>query len=443
MLTATPVYAQSTAPKATAATTATTTAPANIEARRKVLLAQMMADPSDLDIAFEYAALSSQAGDLEGAIATLERMLIFAPGLPRLQLELGVLYYRLGANEPALSYFNGALAAPDVPADVRDKVEQYIAAIEKRSETSGFGGAIILGARYQTNANSAPANPRIMLNGLPFTLSADGLGAPDANAFIAGSFRAIHDLQSQGDQLVATMQVYGALYKELGRLNTGVVEVTVGPSFDLRRYRIDDARFDIYAIASGMLLGNDPYLASGGVGVRLTKGLAQDTNLRLDLRAVRNAYVNSPTRPLATNSNGYTVSGTVGVDHQLNEHFKLFAQLNGERRVAERGYLTAWQGGVTAGTVVTFDSPISEEADDWALTVSGGYLKRVFDAPDPVINATTAQTDDEVFAQAALSIPLKDGWSVETSTSWRAVMSNYDLADSENISTSLAAMKKF
>ena len=439
MLAATPVHAQSTAPKVNTASAS----PANIEARRKVLLAQMMADPSDLDVAFEYAALSSQAGDLEGAIATLERMLIFAPGLPRLQLELGVLYYRLGANEPALSYFNGALAAPDVPADVRDKVEQYIAAIEKRSETSGMGGAIMLGARYQTNANSAPANPRIMLNGLPFTLGTDGLSAPDANAFIAGSFRAIHDLQSQGDQLVATLQVYGALYKDLGRLNTGVVEVTVGPSFDLRRFKIDDARFDIYAIASGILLGADPYLASGGVGIRVTKGLGADTNLRLDLKAVRNNYMNSTSRPLATNSNGYTVSGSAGIDHQLTDDLKLFGLLSGERRLAERGYLSAWQGGVTVGTVVTFDSPVSEEADDWALTVSGGYIKRIYDAPDPVINATTAQADDEVFAQAALSVPLKDGWSVETSTSWRNVMSNYDLADSENISASLAAMKMF
>src|SRR5690606_2523584 len=106
---------------------------------------------------------------------------IFAPGLPRLQLELGVLYYRLGAYEPALSYFNGALASPDVPPEVRDKVEQYILAIEKRSETSGVGGAVLFGARYQTNANSAPSDPRIMLNNTPFILGADGVSAPDAN----------------------------------------------------------------------------------------------------------------------------------------------------------------------------------------------------------------------------------------------------------------------
>jgi len=91
------------APIACAPTLAQQTAPNNVpprngaanleqlEARRQVLFRQVLADPSNLDASFEYAALSSQVGDLEGAIATLERMLIFAPGLPRLQLELGVL----------------------------------------------------------------------------------------------------------------------------------------------------------------------------------------------------------------------------------------------------------------------------------------------------------------------------------------------------------------
>jgi Flp pilus assembly protein TadD len=50
----------------------------------------MIARPNDLDLAFEYATLSSQAGDYEGAISTLERMLVYAPNTPRLQLELGV-----------------------------------------------------------------------------------------------------------------------------------------------------------------------------------------------------------------------------------------------------------------------------------------------------------------------------------------------------------------
>jgi thioredoxin-like negative regulator of GroEL len=50
-----------------------------IEARRQALLQLMLRDPSKLDIAFEYASLSSQVGDHEAAVSTLERMLIFAP----------------------------------------------------------------------------------------------------------------------------------------------------------------------------------------------------------------------------------------------------------------------------------------------------------------------------------------------------------------------------
>jgi Flp pilus assembly protein TadD len=87
-------------------------------ARREALLKQMIARPNDLDLAFEYANLCSQAGDYEGAISTLERMLIYAPNTPRLQLELGVLYYKIGAYDVARNYFEQALANPKLPPEV-------------------------------------------------------------------------------------------------------------------------------------------------------------------------------------------------------------------------------------------------------------------------------------------------------------------------------------
>jgi hypothetical protein len=43
--------------------------PPEIEARRQALLKQMLEPPSDLDLAFEYAELSTQVGDYEGASA--------------------------------------------------------------------------------------------------------------------------------------------------------------------------------------------------------------------------------------------------------------------------------------------------------------------------------------------------------------------------------------
>ena len=58
------------------------------EAKRQVLFKQMLADPGNVELALQYADLSSQVGDLEGAISTLERLLIFAPKVAQLNYEL-------------------------------------------------------------------------------------------------------------------------------------------------------------------------------------------------------------------------------------------------------------------------------------------------------------------------------------------------------------------
>jgi hypothetical protein len=49
-------------------------------------------------------------------------MLIYAPNTPRLQFELGVLCYRLGAYDVARSYFEQVYANPSVPPDVAEQV---------------------------------------------------------------------------------------------------------------------------------------------------------------------------------------------------------------------------------------------------------------------------------------------------------------------------------
>ena len=81
-------------PPAFAAPDSTPASRDQIEDRRQALLRLMLQDPTNLDVAFEYAALSSQVGDYEAAVSTLERMLIFAPNTPRLELELGILATR-------------------------------------------------------------------------------------------------------------------------------------------------------------------------------------------------------------------------------------------------------------------------------------------------------------------------------------------------------------
>ena len=62
---------------------------------RQKVFDSIIDDPTNLENLFNYANLSILVGDLEAAIGVFEQMLIYKPDLPRIKLELGVLYFRL------------------------------------------------------------------------------------------------------------------------------------------------------------------------------------------------------------------------------------------------------------------------------------------------------------------------------------------------------------
>ena len=76
-----------------------------VETERQEIFNSLIEDPTNLDNLFKYANLSIILGDLEAAISVFEQMLIYEPDLPRIRLELGVLYFfRLNAYPSAKLY---------------------------------------------------------------------------------------------------------------------------------------------------------------------------------------------------------------------------------------------------------------------------------------------------------------------------------------------------
>jgi tetratricopeptide (TPR) repeat protein len=91
---------------------------------------EMLRQPANLDVLFKFATLATEIGDLEGAISALERMLLISSDLPRVRLELGVLYYRLGSYEVARTYFETALKSPTVSPEVSSLAQQFMAKMQ-------------------------------------------------------------------------------------------------------------------------------------------------------------------------------------------------------------------------------------------------------------------------------------------------------------------------
>ncbi|MEI2385488.1 hypothetical protein [Breoghania sp. JC706] len=413
-----------------------------LEDRRRALFKRMMENPADLDVAFEYAALSSQLGDLEGAIATLERMLIFAPGLPRLQLELGVLYFRLGAYESARGYFDAALAAPAVPEEVRHKVETYLAAIDRRSSGSAVAGSITVGTRYQSNANSAPASSLVTLRGLTYELSDDATRAADVNGFASGEIRSIFDLPAQGIIFKASAQAHAETYADLGHLNLGLIEVTAGPSIDLNRFGVRGYTLDVYGIGAGAMLSGDPFLASFGAGLLL--GSRQTPDLYAGLRAEyrRETYFNSGSNPLLDEKTGDRLQLQALASYRAAPSVNVSLAGIADRYMAETGYNSYWQAAVVAGISLDYASPLEALPHDWTVSLSSRLSHRLYDEADPMFGSDEQVTTKWAF-DVTQTVPLKPDLTALVQAGYEHSWSNYDTSEFGNLSVRVALKKVF
>lgn len=415
---------------------------AAIEAQRKDLFERMMAAPDDLDTAFQYGSLSSQAGDLEGAISTLERMLIYAPGLPRLQLELGVLYYRLGAYETARQYFDGAKASGDVPPEVSTKVEQYLAAIDQKGAPSQLSGMIRTGLRYQSNANAGPSNSTVTLNGLSYTLDDLSVAGEDFNAFVNGGLRYRHDTDIQGLSLEARISGYAAGYRDRDTLNTAAAEAYVGPVFDLGRFGLDDRSVSVMLLTSGVLIEGNRYLASAGISTNFDWQVTPVDSLSTSLQYRYEDYSNTKSRQTAELQTGNRFDAQASWTHNMSEDFSLTGRLFATRRDAETGYLSSTEvGGAISGTYRY--AALIGDGPAWIIGLEAAIAGRGYDEPDTMINAGESQRDTDVSLNLRQITPFNERVALVTEAGYRKVWSNYDIKAFDNISLSIGIQAAF
>ena len=124
-----------------------------IKEKQQVVFEQLFEDPTNLSLLFEYANLSILVGDLEAAIGVFDQMLVYDPELPRIRLELGVLYYRLGAYALAKTYLE-SVGKFDPPLEVQARVDDLLKSIEAANEIYAWQQNLSLGWKHTTNGNS-------------------------------------------------------------------------------------------------------------------------------------------------------------------------------------------------------------------------------------------------------------------------------------------------
>jgi tetratricopeptide (TPR) repeat protein len=375
-----------------------------LEARKDALFQQVLRDPANLDLTFAYAETSARLGDNEAAVSALERMLLFNPDLPRVQLELGTLYFRMGSFDVARTHFERALAA-DPPLEVRSRVETYLAEISRHSDPHRFSGFLFLGGQYQSNANLAPGSPLIRSPIGDVLLNSEFVKRADVNMFGSGALLYSYDLGTQDHD---TFEVAGSgfanRYNVVDRLDLGLVEATAGPRFNFAEpvRGVRAAALKPYLIANNVRLGGNPYFRTLGLGGEASALVWQDIRLRSLFEFRNKNFSDAPDRPLSRGLTGsdklFSLSASRAITAAPASELMLqFDFLSQDTRLA---YFSNKTYAGSLGYRIRYGDPTGYLRFPWETTlfVSGSWAG--YGAPDPCCNTSS---DPALFIPAVRS----------------------------------------
>lgn len=364
------------------------------EQRYRDSLEAMMADPTDPERSFNFAQAAVATGDLRGAIAALERILQINPGLANIQLELGILYLRVGASDLAASYLRRALLAPDVPDQVRNRAQALLARAERARQRHFFSGSIYAGARYDTNANAGPGSRGVRVLGLEGLLDEEATEREDYSAELAAAINYTYALDSQaGHEIETNLFTYNRRYDESSEVNINSLGIDFGPRFYFGAIPEPTLSVRPFVSASYLLLDDEDYLRQLGGGVNVRKFFAPASFVDATLEASDQKFYDSEERATSSDRSGPFVELRGGFNYHLRPATRLFGGLSLARRDSDEDFEAFNEGGARLGITQVYPPPFGLTSYSWSTSLSAGVRRTVYDEADPAIDPNEKRRD--------------------------------------------------
>jgi hypothetical protein len=408
------------------------------------LFQKMLADPTDLDVTFQYAGIAARIGNYEAAIGAMERMLLLNPDLPRVKLELGVLYFKLGSYEVSKSYFNDAIAGAEVPPLVRLRVQAYLDAIDRAQSRSHLAGSVSFGVNYQTNANAAPSGPEVKLLGFDAVLGDDFLANGDFSLFASGFAEHTYDLRTDPGVIWDTTGVaYFAKQIELDDLDLGFVEVTTGPRITAFAAEDGDLTVRPYVLGNVVTLGDDVNFTTAGGGIEFIKPFGDRLGVSAAYVFRHKMFHDSEERPVNHFMSSDEHSFEIGARYLVTDTIQLSGGARFVIEDAKKAFNSNDEDSVYATARWIYRAPWDLTDWPWEAAITGQYLWTDYSEPEPIVDPAESRSDREYRVIFTNAVGLTEDWSVYTTVEYDNNASNLPNFDFENVSTILGGSWRF
>lgn len=403
--------------------------PEALERERDELFERMLKNPADLDVALRYAQISVELDDLEAAVVAYERLLMIEPDLPRIRYELGFLYHRLGSFELARAYLMRALAATDIPADVRQGAQALLDDIGARTQPHTLAGSVTVGFRYQTNANAGPASGTSRASGQDTTLTSRNARQGDWNAFTSIGVRHRYDLDRADDAAIdSEVNLYGSRQFVRDELDLISTELRSGVRF--RPFEADpELIIRPHLLGGASMLEDRPYTWLGGVGLDLSRRMTESIFLDATADYRYRRYFNHGDSLTRIELTGWEAGGQLRGRYVLTQRQSINVEgglRSTDTRQRYNDYIDASLG---AGYTLAFDGPIALIDRPWTVALSINRNWTNYVGPDASIDATVKRRDRQWQLSGTLSVPLAADWSgyaQATAARYTSSLPNYE-----------------
>jgi hypothetical protein len=373
----------------------TTDSAAALSAKKTALFQQMLREPANLPVTFAYADVSARLGDNEAAVSALERLLLFNPNLPSVDLELGVLYYRMGSFEAARSYLQKATAL-NPPAELQARVDQYLAKIAAIDAPQLLTGYVLFGAQYQSDMTVSSGSTLVQSAVANQLISTQFTRQGGENIFFTGGALYSYDLGTQSrDALEIGGVGFVDHYFKNSQLDLDFGELTAGPRFRFPNLGIPGvqwASLKPYAIVNEVGLGEQQYFYTLGAGLEATAVLWDDLSMRIAYEFRDKSFTSAVDRPASVGLTGNDNLLTFVLKKPVTENSVLIGEFDFLDQSTRFNYFSNQTFAVSGSYRISYADPTGIVKLPLESEFFASHTWSLYDAPDPCCSTNGSAT---------------------------------------------------
>ena len=292
-----------------------------------------MDNPDDARLNYAYARMQVRKGDIKGAAATLERMLMVNPDQQEIRLFYAAILYRLDNLAEAKAELETLLKAAPQPA-LRSEAEQYLKLIARRGRTILASGSLSAGFAYDSNRNASPASEERLFMGLPITLTGLNKARGDASLVTAANaeLRRPFGPDNRHDAYISGVY-YRTDQNNITDVNLRAMSVRAGSRLRFLRNSLTPA-----LIYDHIFLDNAGFLQNAGASLRFERKLAKALSAYAEVKYLDQKYFATPDVGANPQHNGGLQALAAGASRTLSQTMRLDAELSVSAKDADKDY---------------------------------------------------------------------------------------------------------